>query len=52
MALFLGGRTAEKGPHMDALTPQPAVGLTEDLNSMYSLEVMRVLAAFCSCPSG
>ena len=37
---------------MDALTPQPAQGLTEDLKSLYRPEVMRELGAFCCCGSG
>ena len=37
---------------MDALTPQPAQGPTEDLKSLYRPEVMRELGAFCCCGSG
>lgn len=49
--LSFGGRTAEKGAHMDALTPQPAQGQTGDLKSLYRPEVWRELGAFCClCP--
>ena len=37
---------------MDALTPQPAPGQTEDLKSLYRPEVWRELGAFCCLGSG
>lgn len=50
--LSFGGAAAERGAHMDALTPQPARGPTGDLKSEYRPKVMRELGVVCCCGSG
>lgn len=50
--LSFGGEQLKKDTHMDAVTPQPTQGLTEDFKSLYCPKVMRGLGAFCDCGSG